>query len=234
MKKFFIIISLLLNVAFAQIVVDKTRIVFDHSQSNTETIMLTNVSKMNPFLAQSWIEDTTGAKIEGPLMALPVILRINPNESKQIRISLVRNTAQLPTDRESLFFFNVIGIPPQNSAQSGNSIELAIKTKLKVFYRPKGLPKYTSQEVFGQLRVEKNQGGLIIQNPSPYNTVVFGVSEGKNARVKELGLIVPPFGVLRIPNSIRGNTPRIHYVDEYGGIESMNYSCRSSQCTVTQ
>lgn len=234
MKKLLIIAGLLLNIAFSQINVDKTRIILDHSQTNTEIIMLTNASKTAPFLAQSWIEDVDGTKIEGPLMALPVIMRINPSQSKQVRISLVGGTAQLPTDRESLFFFNVMGIPPANNTSGRNSIELAIKTKLKVFYRPKGLPKYTSLEVIQQVRVEKHRGGFSLQNPSPYNVVVYGVSDNKEARISDGSITVKPFSTADIPTRVKGNTPRIHYVDEYGGVESVSYSCRSNQCTMVQ
>ncbi|MBO1928634.1 fimbria/pilus periplasmic chaperone [Providencia rettgeri] len=43
----------------------------------------------------------------------------------------------LPTDRESLLYFNVLGIPPQG--KEANAVQFTIQSRLKLFYRPKVL-----------------------------------------------------------------------------------------------
>lgn len=45
----------------------------------------------------------------------------------------------LPQDRESLFYLNVIDIPPDNPARSGNLLKLAMQNRIKLFYRPQGI-----------------------------------------------------------------------------------------------
>lgn len=56
-------ICLLVISCFAQATVspDRTRIIFNAS-SKSATVRLTNQSKTEPYLAQSWIEDASGKK----------------------------------------------------------------------------------------------------------------------------------------------------------------------------
>ncbi len=43
----------------------------------------------------------------------------------------------LPQDRESLFYFNLREIPPRSDKP--NSLQLALQTRIKFFYRPQSL-----------------------------------------------------------------------------------------------
>ncbi|MCP6324282.1 fimbria/pilus periplasmic chaperone, partial [Klebsiella pneumoniae] len=46
----------------------------------------------------------------------------------------------LPADRESVFWLNVLDVPPQPQGEGGNFMQFAIRTRVKLFYRPVGLP----------------------------------------------------------------------------------------------
>lgn len=82
MKRLLIVGVVLLNISFAQLTLDRTRIIFDRSQSSSQSIVVSNNNKSDPYLAQSWIEDAQGNRIESPLVALPILQRINPAQEK--------------------------------------------------------------------------------------------------------------------------------------------------------
>ena len=56
------------SVAHATVSPDRTRIIFNASAKSV-SVKLTNQSKTDPYLAQSWIEDKTGKKTRGMWIA---------------------------------------------------------------------------------------------------------------------------------------------------------------------
>lgn len=229
MKKMMMFMILMLNISTAQISLDRTRVIFDQSKSNTQSVVISNTSKDAPFLAQTWIEDSKGNKMSEPLVALPILQRINPRQEKPIKISFMGNATNLPNDRESLLYFNVLGIPPKDS-NSGNSVSIVIQSKLKLFYRPKGLPQYKNSGWVEEIVVTKTNKGLGIQNPTPYHIVIYGVSSGRGSKVIEKDVIISPFSTGELSASLHGVTPYIHYINDYGGADSLGYRCTGSTC----
>ncbi len=63
----------------AAINLDRTRIIFN-STDKSASVILQNQSPSSPYLAQSWLENTKGQKIESPLVALPPMQRIDAGQ----------------------------------------------------------------------------------------------------------------------------------------------------------
>ncbi|UNM97452.1 molecular chaperone [Ignatzschineria rhizosphaerae] len=142
MKKTVLFLAgLLLNDAYGQLNFERSRIIFDAGQKNSQSLVVSNISADTPYLAQTWIENDRGEKVITPLAALPILQRINPKQEKQIKISFIGSGAELAPDRESLFFINILGLPPKGK-ESQSTVSIVIQSKIKVFYRPKGLPAY--------------------------------------------------------------------------------------------
>lgn len=117
-----------------------------HYGCTTETVAITlnNDDKTTPFLAQSWVTDADGVKTDA-LMALPPLQRIDAGQKSQVRITQVRGlTDKLPQDRETLFWFNVRGVPPKPG--DNNVLQLAMQSQLKLFYRPKAIIRNSSDQ----------------------------------------------------------------------------------------
>lgn len=224
MKRLFILTVALLNISYAQLTLDRTRVIFDRGQSSSQSIVVSNTNKNEPYLAQSWIEDEAGNKIESPLVALPILQRINPGQEKQVKISLAGQN-NLPEDRESMLFFNVLGVPPKTDVE--NQVSIVIQSKVKLFYRPKGLPQYKDSGWLKELQVAKSGNSYTLQNPTPYHIVIFGVSNGPKGKITEKDLVVKPFGSVTVTEAL-GNTPTIYFINDYGGTESQSYQCGSS------
>lgn len=63
----------------AAIALDRTRVIFDGSQKSV-SLNISNQNKQLPYLAQGWIEDEQGNKIQSPLTVLPPVQRIEPGK----------------------------------------------------------------------------------------------------------------------------------------------------------
>lgn len=212
-----------LNTSYAQLTLDRTRIIFDRTQSNSQSIVVSNTSKNEPYLAQSWIEDDRGNKIESPLVALPILQRINPGQEKQVKISLAGQN-NLPTDRESMLFFNVLGVPPKTGAE--NQINIVIQSKIKLFYRPKGLKQYKDSGWLKELKISRAGNSYTLQNPTEYHMVILGFSNDLKGKFTEKEIILKPFSSETVNLSV-GNVPTVYFVNDYGGTESLTYQCNS-------
>ncbi|WP_431225150.1 fimbria/pilus periplasmic chaperone [Serratia sp. L9] len=116
----------------AAISIDRTRVILLGDEKSSPVNVI-NHSKTLPYLAQTWLENEAGEKISSPLTALPPLQRVEKDSTVQIRVTPLADAANLPQDRESLFFFNLQEIPPKSN--KANAIQLALRIKVKVFYR---------------------------------------------------------------------------------------------------
>lgn len=66
--------------AHAAVNIDRTRIVMGGADKSL-AITLTNQSKTQPYLAQSWIDDASGKRSESYLLALPPLQRIDAGKN---------------------------------------------------------------------------------------------------------------------------------------------------------
>ena len=143
------------NFAQATVSPDRTRIIFNASNKSA-TVRLTNQSKIDPYLAQSWIEDASGKKTRDYISTLPPMERIEPDEQVQIRLMALASLNNLPQDRETLFYYNVREIPPR--AKEQNVMQIAMQSRLKLFWRPKAIELKEGEMVpLCDLGCEKNR-----------------------------------------------------------------------------
>ena len=79
----------------------------------------------------------------------------------------------LASQQESLFWFNLLEVPAQaQGAQESNQLQLAFRSRIKLFFRPQNLP-YAVEEAPGKLqwRRETTEQGQVLEvyNPTPYH-----------------------------------------------------------------
>lgn len=228
MKKIILVmLGVLLNVTFAQISFDRTRVILDNSRGSSQTIVIDN-STEGPFLAQAWIEDATGKKITTPLAALPILQRINSGQTKQLKINVMGDTSHLQNDRETMFFLNVLGVPPKDGSV-GAQVNVVVQSKMKLFYRPAGLPSYKSNGWVEDVVIKKNGNSLTLENPTAYHVIVYGFS-GKGGRTIERDVILKPFSSENISVNVPNDFSMMIVGDQGAGIE-VKYNCASGSCT---
>lgn len=66
----------------------------------------------------------------------------------------------LPQDRESLFYFNLREIPPKSSKP--NTLQLALQTRIKLFYRPAPLAVNPNDKPWQEKVTLTREGGNLL------------------------------------------------------------------------
>jgi P pilus assembly chaperone PapD len=218
------------STASATVSPDRTRIIFNASDKSV-SIRLNNQSKSDPYLAQSWIEDANGKKTRNFISPLPPMLRIEPNEQAQVRLMGLAELSQLPQDRETLFFYNVREIPPK--AQEQNVMQIAMQSRLKLFWRPKAIELKSGQSIPVQnVVVSRTQAGLSLKNPTPYHITVGYIGQnGKTLMPGAESVMLSPFGQSEQKLKNLPANFQIGYIGDYGGLEIFKVSCNSVETT---
>ncbi|KVT47655.1 pilus assembly protein [Burkholderia ubonensis] len=125
----------------ASVVITGTRVVFP-GENREVTVRLMNDGD-TPALVQAWIdtgnEKQSPEQISVPFALTPSMFRLDPGKGQSLR--MLYTGEPLPADRESLFWLNVLEVPPKaDGNDDANRIQLAFRTRIKVMYRPAGLP----------------------------------------------------------------------------------------------
>ncbi|HCD5725220.1 TPA: fimbrial chaperone [Citrobacter freundii] len=186
--------------AQADIVLSGTRIVYKESQKDV-TIRLENKGS-SPALVQTWLDDgeqnADPSTINVPFNATPPVARIEPGRGQTVKLTYT-NSISLPKDRESIYWFNVLEVPPKiNEAGSKdkNILQLAFRTRIKMFYRPSGLIDIASdapKKLQWQLRNKNGQAVVHVINPTGYFVSFNSISAivgGKKYNIKN-SMIAP-------------------------------------------
>jgi chaperone protein EcpD len=185
----------------AGVVITGTRVVYPE-QSREVNVRLTNADT-KPILVQTWIDDGDAMakpdQIRVPFVLLPAVFRLDPTKGQSLRI-MYAGSDDLPKDRESVYWLNVLEIPPKaENADGRNVIQIAFRTRIKMFYRPTSLQSDPA-EMRSQLKwhVAPGKDGkrvLRLENPSPYYVSLAKVSLAEAGKTIELKPdMAPPFG----------------------------------------
>jgi len=201
-----IALSLTAIAANANVLIAGTRVVFS-AQENEVTVRLTN-DNSQPALVEAWIDDgdvnSTPDKANAPFLITPPLFRMEPQKDQSLRI--IGTSAHLPADRESLFWLNVLEIPPKPSGmemQGKNTLQFAIRSRLKLFYRPAHLPGdvlKAPELVTWKAVANGSDYALEVRNPTVYHITFVQLSldvDGKHYTT-DSGM-VDPLGTLRLP-----------------------------------
>ncbi|KMJ11043.1 molecular chaperone [Serratia marcescens] len=221
--------------ANAAIALDRTRVIFDGSVQSV-SLSVSNQNKQLPYLAQGWLEDEQGNKIQSPLTVLPPVQRIEPGKPSQVKIQALPAAKMLPQDRETLYYFNLREIPPKTNKP--NSLQIALQTRIKLFYRPAAIaPERNAAPWQEQLTLTKQGDRYIVNNPTPYYVTIIDAATRKGAEGAKgfEPFMVPPKGntPLTVSAASVGGSPVLTYVNDYGGRPQLSFSCSGSVCSVT-
>lgn len=221
--------------AVAGVSMDRTRIVFN-GDKNSITLNINNNNPSLPYLAQGWLEDADGKKVNSPLVVLPPVQRLEAGKSSQVKIDALPAAATLPQDRESLFYFNLREIPPKS--EKTNVLQLALQTRVKLFYRPKAIVvEYNSEPTIKQLTLETSSSEVTVKNPTPYYVTVVNVFSPtlKTDPNQFAPVMVAPFGqiALGVKSAQLGTSPTLITIDDYGGRPELTFRCQGTACQVS-
>ncbi|SMG54101.1 fimbria/pilus periplasmic chaperone [Paraburkholderia susongensis] len=186
--------------AQAAITITGTRVIYP-AQNREVNVRLNNVDS-RPVLVQAWLDDGDAAaapnEIKVPFALLPSVFRVEPHRGQALRIMFTGG--DMPKDRESVYWLNVLEIPPKpKDSDSRNMIQLAFRTRIKMFYRPASLlDDPTAGRALLKWHVDSGDKGervIRLDNPSPYYISIGKVDvTAGNKTVSLRPDMAPPFG----------------------------------------
>ncbi|KWR81582.1 fimbria/pilus periplasmic chaperone [Cupriavidus sp. IDO] len=220
--------------AQASIVIGATRVVYK-AQDTEVTVKLSNEGR-NPALTQVWLDtgnpNDDPSLVSTPFTVVPPLARIEAGKGQTLRI-LHTASEPMATDKESLFWLNVLEVPPKPKAGGGaeNTLQLAFRSRIKLFYRPSELQGSAAQAP-EQVRWRLVRGGsapaLEATNPTSFH-VSFTTLELLNERGAAEPASEPIAASMVAPGATKrfalpegtaitaGTKVRYHAINDYGG-----------------
>ncbi|HGM5492539.1 TPA: molecular chaperone [Serratia fonticola] len=190
-----LITLLMTSQAMAGITIANTRVVYPVGTAEV-SVQLNNNSSA-PAMAQAWVDEgdanSSPSDSKAPFFIAPAIFRMAPNQSQMLRV--VFTGKPLPVDRESLFWLNVLDVPPE-AKTTANHLQFAFRTRIKLFIRPAGLVG-SVKEAAGTLRwqaIPSKKGAMSVTNSSPYYLSFSEIdvqSQGKTLKNEGGGMVAP-------------------------------------------
>ncbi|WP_235334901.1 fimbria/pilus periplasmic chaperone [Pantoea anthophila] len=215
--------------AFASVVMTGSRIIYP-SEKKSIDVQLRNNDGF-PYVIQAWFDNgdnqSTPATGKAPFIVTPPTFRIAAKDGQVLRIFFTGGNS-LPQDRESVFYFNFLQVPPGNiSGDKGNQMMVLLKNRLKIFYRPTDL-KISASQISEFLKFSSiSPSGIKITNNSPYYVSLTKVAV-KNRAAKDTAPMISPFSSVEVPliekkssKSIQGI--EIGLVNDYGATVTYEY-----------
>lgn len=198
----------------AGIVIGGTRLIY-HGAQKEATLTVKNPDSL-PYLVQSWVNITQDGTEKAPFLITPPLFRLDGGRENILRV--VRVAGQLPEDKESLFWLSVKSVPP--SEGKGNQLQIAVRTRIKLIYRPAGL-KDSLDSAAKSLRWQRNGNTLQAMNDSPYYLSLYSVSLGSE-KVKEPLMVAPGTSLsYPLPAGMTGDHVNWQIINDFGGISAV-------------
>ncbi|MBD9063022.1 MAG: fimbrial chaperone, partial [Enterobacter cloacae] len=134
----------------------------------------------------------------------------------------------LPKDKESLFWFNVLEVPPKAKESDNQSmLQLAFRTRIKLFFRPTGLKGEPTDAAKNLKWSQTRQGQKIVlsaKNDSPYYVSLASaalISGGKSYEIETH--YIEPFSsqTMNVKNYTSSGNSKITWqaINDFGGID---------------
>lgn len=206
--------------AGAGVIVNGTRVVYP-ADAREVSVQIDNVGQ-TPSLIQAWIDtgdpDRSPDDSDAPFVLTPPISRIEPGASQALRIAF--SGPELPGGRETVFWLNVLDVPPRpdSADERRNFLQVAFRSRLKLFYRPAGL-KGQANDAPRLLRWQRTSADRVrVENPSAYHVSLTSIRAAPGGReFLEHGTMLAPGAAIEldVPPSVR----QVEFVavNDFGG-----------------
>lgn len=150
-----------ITAANAGVVIGGTRVIYDGGKKES-SLSVSNPDNV-PYLIQSWIETQSGGAEKAPFVITPPLFRLNQGQQNVMRIVRAGN---LPDTKESMYWLSIKSIP--SSPKKDNTLQIAVKTRIKLIYRPEALKGKVPEEFSEQLKWARVGDEIQVTNPTSY------------------------------------------------------------------
>lgn len=198
----------------AGVLIGGTRLVYPEGKKE---INITVENKENsPYLIKTFIEKGSIDASESFFMVTPPLFRLDAQQKSVLRVFKVQGA--MPTDRESVFYFNVTSIPSATEDNAQNTLQIAVRNRMKLFYRPKSLADDVPENVTNKLAWKLAADKLTVSNPTGYYMNFSSISVN-NVKVKKPELLAPFSSMTyTLPTAVTGGTVVWKIINDQGGV----------------
>lgn len=217
MKKLLVLMLFVMSGAVqAGVVIYGTRVIYPADKKEVVVQIMNQGERTS--LVQAWIDDGDTAQspehIDVPFLLTPPVSRVAAKSGQQLKIK--KMNGNLPADVESLFFLNVLDIPPNDEQSAGkNVIKFATQNRIKLFWRPAGIAP-VNKDSFRHLQLSRTAQGIIIKNNNANWITITDVS-GNNQKINKESLMLAPRTQQAIPSAIKNvSVLTMTMIDDYG------------------
>lgn len=203
------LLPLTLMTANAGVIIGGTRVIFEGAKKEA-TINITNPDN-TPYLIQSWIDMQDGVSGKAPFIITPPLYRLDGGQKNLERIVM---TGSLPQEQESLFWLNIKAIP--SASKQMNALQIAVKTRIKLIYRPEGLCASTPEDQANKLTWQQSGNAIQVNNPTPYvinfNEITLG-----GRKLDDVTYVLPGASArFSLPEGVSGHSLTFKVINDYG------------------
>lgn len=212
--------------AMSAVILNSTRVIFP-GQDREVSVRLKNDGE-TASLVQAWIDDgdadATPSTAKAPFILRPPIFRVDGGREQVVRILFAGES--LPQDRESLFWFNAREVPASAASEAHHDrVHVLVRTRVKLFYRPKGLSAGLATKAPTLLKWELVNDGdgpsLRTFNPTPFHVNLNRIDVGNGQLKLDTGVVAPlsseRYALTSQQYHALGSELSIEYVNDQGG-----------------
>lgn len=191
----------------------KTRVIFSEG-SSSESVYISNDDNQ-PYLIQAGVTEKIDGNLSSNFIVTPPVFRLENRSVSSLRI-LLKDTQDLPNDKESLFYLNTKIIPstkrPDESESQESKLVLITNFVIKVIYRPENIARPSEQD-YKKIFIKKNEGKWFLDNPTPYYMTLTSIKVNNEKYNKTL-LLAPYSKAELVEVSIKEAS--WHVINDYG------------------
>ncbi|MGK3224036.1 molecular chaperone [Enterobacter soli] len=203
------LLSATVSAVHAGVIIGGTRVIFDGAKK--EASISVNNQDNSPFLIQSWIETMNNSAEKAPFIITPPLYRLDKGQQNVERIVL---TTPLPQDKESLFWLNIKAIP--SASVTENSLQIAVKTRIKLIYRPAGLGKENPEAQADKLVWSRAGRQLQVTNPTPF-VMNFNEISVAGKKLDDVSYVMPgASATFNLPAGVSSGAVIFKMINDYG------------------
>mgnify|MGYP000949002602 CR=1 FL=1 len=200
----------LTSTSYAGVIIGGTRVIYAGDKKEA-SLSVTNPDGL-AYLIQSWVEPSIPGGNKAPFIITPPLYRLDKNQQNVMRIILA---GQLSQDRESMYWLNIKSIP--SAPRKDNTLQIAIKTRIKLIYRPAALKGTAPEEVADKLTWSVAGNQLQVTNPTNY-VMNFNEVTVNGKKLDDVTFVMPGSSArFNLPQGVHGGAMTFTIINDYGG-----------------
>jgi P pilus assembly chaperone PapD len=219
----FLSLSADLQAADGGIRLAQTRVIFNANNKNTGAVIKNNGQQT--YLIKTDVMNTpqgnSPALQAAPFLVTPPMFRLE-KESQSTALIVRNGSAQLPANRESVFWLSFLAIPSVGkndntlSNMTSAQVSVGIRNVIKLFYRPAGLsPSFERAQE--KLTFQRDGSRITVSNPTPYYLTLATLSfNDKPVALQDRDPMIAPFSSTAFPAESTASKARWAVITDYG------------------